>query len=51
MESCGGVVERSNRVLARSSVMLPSSTHTILSLLSSSELLDMILCEEPGISV
>ena len=32
--------------------MLPSSTHTILSLLSSeSELLDLILCEEPGISV
>ena len=48
MESCGGVVEKSNRVLARSSVMLPSSTHTILSLLSSSELLDLILCEEPG---
>ncbi len=27
MEGCGGVVEKSNRVLARSSVMLPSSTH------------------------
>ena len=23
MESCGGIVEKSNRVLARSSVMLP----------------------------
>ena len=40
MESCGSVVEKSDRVLA-SNVMLPSSTHTILSLWSSSELLDL----------
>ena len=53
MESCGSVVEKSNQVFARSSysVMLPSSTHTILSLWSCSVLLDLILCEEPGISV
>ena len=51
MASCGSVVEKSDRVLARSSVMLPSSTHTILSLWSSLELLDLILCEEPGTSV
>ena len=49
MESCGSV-EKSDRVLARSSVMLPS-VHTILSLWSSSEPLDLIVCEEPGISV
>ena len=39
MESCGGVVEKSDRVLARSSVILPSSAHTLW---SSSELLDLI---------